>query len=131
MHGGWNYDRYNDFFELNMVTLNWVRVETTGFQRGINWHTLSRMSPSHLFLVGGSRDNYPMFSDKVMIFDADKREWREEAPLPPEAVDREGGGLYNHRAVEIPTENGVAVICIGGGTGRGFSSNLIVFDISY
>ena len=89
------------------------------------------MSPSHLFLVGGRHDSSPRHSNKVMIFDADKREWREEAPLPPEAVG-ERGGLYDHRAVEIPTENGVAIICIGGMTGsRSYSSNLIVFDISY
>ena len=73
------------------------------------------------------------YSNQVKIFDLEKEEWRGEEPLSPEFLGRGGIGLTYHRAVEIPKEGGVWVVCLGGKV-KGFSqysSNLLLLDIFY
>ena len=66
-------------------------------------------------------------SNQVRIFDVEKGEWREVEPLSEEC-------LAYHRAVEIPKEGGLWVVCLGGtvkGDGVTYSNDLLLFDIFY
>ena len=88
--------------------------------------TLSRLSSRHLFLVGG------VHSNEANLFDVEKNEWNtvvEEADIPESVVRDEC--LTMHQAVEIETEKGVVVICIGGKAKPGCSPNIIVFDVTF
>ena len=72
------------------------------------------MSLSRLFLVGGNPGiDTDGVSNRVAIFDVDKSEWKEDAPLSSK-FSGDGGGLKHHQAFETQNENGVSVICIGG-----------------
>ena len=129
LHGGIASDCQprNDFFILDMETLIWTRIKATGLPRGIEGHTLSRMSSSQMMLVGGKMESMGS-SNAVLIFDAVKEEWREEAPISPEAGVN---GCYNHYAFPIPTDEGVVIVIIGGRDDAKPSDLMLLFEISY
>ena len=52
-------------------------------------------------------------SNQVKLFDADKSEWKEEAPLPSEFGGTDGG-LMVHKAVQMQIGNNERVIYLGG-----------------
>ena len=68
-------------------------------------------------------------SKEVRIFDAEKSEWKDEAPLPAEFGGGEGG-LWFHRSVEYEDGNGRSVMCFGGYVDSNWtklSDNIITF----
>ena len=132
LHGGKDgTPSFGDFYELNMNTLVITEIKSLGFRRDIEAPSLTRMSASHLFLVGGETDSVFANSKNVTIFDVNKEEWTDEAPLP---IEIGGNGFSGHRAVEWPTEgnnNNNVIVCIGGYNGTNYCSNLVVFDIDH
>ena len=116
VHGGFsNEGKLIDFLMLDMSDmklLTWTKIQNFGFTGGMDEHTLSPISATQLFLVGGV-SSHGVISNKVRIFDVDTYEWKDEAPLPAE-FGGNGGGLKDHNAVELQDGNGTMVICLGG-----------------
>ena len=120
--------------KLNSEKLEWTRIASdglTGFSMGLCYHTLSAISDTQIMMVGGDGKAGAFGNDKIMnkvwIYDAKKCRWKEDEPLPAEF----GAGLLMHQAVEIPKENGVFVLCIGGyvDTGRTkHPEHLVLYD---
>ena len=84
-----------------------------------------------MLLLGGRQDSG--VSNVCRLFDIDDEQWTEEGTLSPHEVANDGakggaggaeegsgagvggGGLYAHKAIQIPKgANGVCVYCIGG-----------------
>ena len=111
-----------------MATLELTEIRETGLPRGVYNHTLTPASGKHILMAGGRTDSG--VSNKVMLFNPVKLEWRKEEPLSKEI----GDGLFDHRAVRIERENGASIVCPGGFT-RGLSlthpNHMVVFDIMY
>ena len=117
----------NELFALDMETRMWTKFVSTP---RLNVHyTLSRLSRRHLLLVGLD----PGKSEReATIFDVEKREWKTGLEITEEMA--ECFYLLNlpiHRAVEIKTEKGVAVVCIRETRDEGRAPKMIVFDVSF
>ena len=129
IHGGWCNRWLNDFFALNLETMQWTKIGESGFQEGIDDHSLTKVSEKEILLVGGVH-KYGV-SDKVKLFNIDEQTWRVAARLP---LDVAGGeeGLHRHDAIHVPNENGVFVFCVGGYVDlqwRNHPKRLVLFDI--
>ena len=108
-----------------METMEWTKIQNT---IGLDNITLSRVSDYEIMLVGGN----PGGSISKQLFDVEKNEWRDEAPLPTQFGGSKGG-LVEHRAVEFPKKNGVCVICVGGfvdDDATEHPNHMIVFDVT-
>ena len=112
LHGG-HRDRVHlrDFMALDMTTLQWTRILDTGFTVGVSDHTISRVSEKEILLIGGNLGS--AVSNRLMVFNVDDESWQEQGCLPPDLVGAEGGLKY-HRTVDITTDSGIFVVCIGG-----------------
>ena len=108
-------------FSLNLWSRLWTEFNSPGLI--YFGSSLTRLSPRHLFLVGGFK------SKDAKIFDVEKNEWKKELEIPDEIVA--GRRLLEHQAVEMKTEKGIVVVCIGGQTFDELSQNMIVFDVSF
>ena len=87
IHGGMcNGKALSDFFMLNMKTNEWTQILNSGISEGLANHTLTRISFSQLFLLGGEINS--KMSNRVMMFDVEGFSWKEEARLS----DKYGGG---------------------------------------
>jgi len=121
----------NDLRVLNLRRLEWSKIDGAGFSTALCGQTLSPISRTQLMMVGGNPGGG--LSNKVWVFDAAKSVWKEDEPLPAE-FGGSGGGLKCHRAVEIPKENGVFVLCIGGYVDAGLKKHpehFILYDVSF
>ena len=132
VHGGFCNRHLNDFLMLDMSDMNrlqWTEIEDSGFPTGICGHSFSPISSTQLLLVGGI--SFGRISNEVRIFDVEKSEWKEEAPLPAEFRGSRGG-LSHHRAVEMRDGNSAMLICLGGYTDSPFKTHpnhIAVFEI--
>ena len=121
VHSGYGRnDRLNDFFQLDLQTLQWSKISEVGLSHATDGHSLSVISPSQLLLVGG------LDSNLTMIFNADNSSWAEDERLPAEF----GNYLSGHKAVEVRKDGRVVkVICLGGSHRAGYSKYILEFDI--
>ena len=96
---------------LDMLTMTWTLIMSDG--PGGEGHSLSPFGLKRFLLVGGR------YSKKeVWILDADeKKAVKREDPLPMEK--------YYHRTIEVKTEKGLSLYCLGGRE----SKDIVVFDI--
>ena len=121
---------------LRPCTLIWTKFNSPG--KVGEGSTLSRLSPRQLFLVGG------IHSKMATIFDVELNQWKTEFEIPREiqveSVEGVEGvedkffeeGLFDHRAVEMDTEKGIAVFCFGGQVDLiNLSKNVIIFDVTF
>ena len=112
IHGGeFNGRCFNDFHALNLQTMQWTKIEETGLLEGISRHSLTKVSEKDIVLVGGDLETIE--SNKLMIYNVKKGQWREKAPLPVEVA-----GLLLHGAIHVPNEDGVFILCVGGFVNR-------------
>jgi len=121
----------NDLRVLNLRRLEWSKIDGAGFSSALCVQTLSPISRTQLMMVGGNSPGG--ITNKVWVFDAAKSVWKENEPLPAE-FGGSGGGLMMHRAVEIPKENGVFVLCIGGYVDaelKKHPEHFILYDVSF
>ena len=108
-----NGNPLHDFYSLNLQTLDWTTIENVGFQEGIHGHTLTKVSAREILVIGGQLSSQEV-SHQVKVFHVDDQEWRDETPLPNEITQHQGQGLFMHKAVPAPKENGIFIYCIGG-----------------
>ena len=81
-----------------------------------------------MLLLGGLHETSEggFVSNRVAVFDAERREWKEQEALP-------SGGFFAHRTVEMPKENGAIILCIGGYTdihSKKHPYQMILFDVT-
>ena len=109
IHGGWggpSIGSFNDFYVLDMDSFNLIEIHKTG-HNSIEAHVSVSLSETFILFVGGL--TYGV-TNKVKIFDAKKRQWKNEEPLSSEL----GAGLAWHQAISFPREDGLSVLCLGG-----------------
>ena len=96
---------------LDMQTMTWTLIMSRGLK---TWgHSLSPFGLKRFLLVGGHDSR-----KEVWILDADeKKAIKREDPLPTKK--------YYHRTIEVKTETGLSLYCLGGRE----SEDIVVFDI--
>ena len=131
VHGGKNNAVLQDLYVLQVNTLEWTAITSGGIPGAKYGHSLTLASNSEMIMVGGSTDG-DCISRDVKLFDARSLEWKEEDPLPTEFVGDEGG-ISDHKAISLPHEAGMFVVCFGGYMDAALthSKSMAVFDISY
>ena len=159
VHGGTTPDGSDegDFISLNLKTFVWTNIETFRFPPGLNEPSLSRVSDSEIVVLGGySRPTHPTFQPSLSrdsdseivvlggysrpthptalkILDVAKNQERKQ-PLSSKFLGY-AKGFFGHRAVEIPQDDGIWVVCLGGLIAHNYSHNysprMLVLDISY
>ena len=113
IHGGynpWNH-HLSDFFMLDLKKMEWIKIENSGIEHGLRYHSLTPVSYSQLFRVGGHLDRSPWISNRIAMFDIAKFEWENEAILPGLGSR---GRLQKQQTFEVRNETVLTVICIGG-----------------
>ena len=135
VHGGINNQPLNDFFVLDLKSLEWTEILETGLSTPLSNQTLTRATDTEIMLVGGNRkisDTESKISNKVKIYDVGKSEWRDEAPLPTEFGGADGG-LLLHETVEMRCGSSVCLLSLGGFVdkkqGSAHPSHIAVFEI--
>ena len=97
---------------LDMLTMTWTLIMSDG--PGPACHSLSPFGLKRFLLVGGRYSE----KEEVWILDADeKKAVKCEDPLPMEKDA--------HRTIEVKTEKGLSLYCLGGRE----SKDIVVFDI--
>ena len=128
IHGGTGRGgRLRDFYVLDLTSLVLTEIANFGFPRGMDDHTITRVSDRHLLFVGGG--DHENISNEVKLFDTEGFLWKDLAPIPEEV----GAGLKLHRAVKFLKEDGCSVICLGGYVDLAMKkhpSSMIVFDVT-
>ena len=116
IHGGCSdRDSLNDTHMLDMRSMKWTLVSTDGPKD--NGHSLTRLTEKRFLFVGS------WTSREIWIFDVSEKVWqKQEASLPQ--------NISYHAAVMVETDEGVSVVCLGGGDG-GFKypDKMVVLDI--
>lgn len=96
---------------LDMLTMTWTLIMSDGPETF--GHSLSPFGLKRFLLVGGNGSK-----KEVWILDADeKKAVKREDPLPMEE--------WGHRTIEVKTEKGLSLYCLGGRE----SEDIVVFDI--
>ena len=94
-----------------MQTMQWTQIPRTGFTEEISDHSLTKVSSKEILLIGGRQAKG--VSKEVKLFDVEKEKWGSVTHLPIEVTGADGG-LWLHRSISVPKEDGVIVFCIGG-----------------
>ena len=129
IHGGWlRQEVLNDFYALNMKTLELEKIEETGYMGGVFGHNMISILNRYILFTGGFNYN-DGFLNNVKIFDTKERQWKEEEPLSPEI----GLGLYHHRTVKFSSTSGDTVLCVGGlvENYKTVASHMVAIDLVY
>ena len=96
---------------LDMLTMTWTLIMSDGPKT--DGHSLSPFGLKRFLLVGGDNSR-----KEVWFLDADeKKAVKREDPLP---MEKRG-----HRTIEVKTEKGLSLYCLGGY----MSEDIVVFDI--
>ena len=119
---------------IDMKIMEWTRIENSGIINGLHYHSLTRVSLSQLFLVGGDQGiDTKGVSNQASIFDVDKSEWKELPSLSHEFGGKRGG-LKQHQAFTLKRiDDGVSVVCIGGFVDENFQRHpdrYAIFDFA-
>ena len=120
----------NNMVQLDLGQRKWADLGKFGFSDGMNWHSLSVISPSQLMLIGGKGRGGQ--SDLVMIYDTKSDSWEKGPSLPPKIFTGITNAAYHmHKAVEVREDGRVSkVVCVGGFLTQGtYSRSMLVFNI--
>ena len=110
-----------------MISLQLTEIADTGYLNPLHAHVSISLSKTLILFVGG-KDRDHILSNKVKIFDAEKREWRDEEPF----LSKLGLGLGDHRAIGFPRKDGVSIICLGGFSNISkHPSYMVVFNATF
>ena len=127
---GTRYANLNDFYVLDMKSFKLTELKETGYLKGIDYHVAISLSKRHILFVGGflSTGNSSEVTNQVKIFDAKKRQWKDEEPLSSEI----GTGLVMHRATSFPGKKSFSILCLGGYSDYSWtlSSYMVLFNIT-
>ena len=105
-----NPQRLNDFYMLDMKSLEMTEIENTGYVGGgVRFHSAIPLLPKHILFIGGKLASGN--ANRVKLYDVETSKWKDE-----EAVSQKlGSKLHYFRAVIFPRNNGTTkILCIGG-----------------
>ena len=128
VHGGDDGKKNGDFLSLNLKTFVWTTIEAFRLSSGLADLSLSRASHTEIVVLGGfsSDRKHPT---ELRILDVAQHQERKQ-PLSAEFLGDETG-VWGLRAIQIPQEGGMWVVCLGGRRERNYSPHMLVLDISY
>eukprot|EP00761_Pharyngomonas_kirbyi_P001566 gb/GECH01001570.1/.p1 GENE.gb/GECH01001570.1/~~gb/GECH01001570.1/.p1 ORF type:complete len:310 (+),score=74.65 gb/GECH01001570.1/:1-930(+) len=66
---------YNDFYSLNLKTLQWTQESCDESPEARSGHTLNKLSNSTLVLFGGMNPNYNSEFNDIHLYDVNNKEW--------------------------------------------------------
>ena len=127
--GGSTSEALNDFYVLDMESLELAIIQEKGYQESIVAHVSIPLSETLILFVGGVTGGVTYnTTNEIKIFDAEKSEWKEEEPLSSKL----GTGLTNHRAISFPRKDGVSILCLGGFSDpRVHPSYMVLFNVTF
>ena len=109
--GGSTSEPLNDFYVLDMKSLELAIIQETGYLESIGAHVSIPLSETLILFVGGVTGGVTYnTTNEIKIFDAEKSEWQEEEPLSSKL----SAGLGAHRAISFPRKDGISILCLGG-----------------
>ena len=127
---GTSYVSLNDFYVLDMKSFKLTEIKETGYSQNIDYHVAISFSERHILFVGGQllTGNSRNVTNQVKIFDAKKRQWKDEEPLS----SKMGDGLMMHRATSFPGKKSLSILCMGGFSDNSWtiSSYMVLFNIT-